>query len=104
MKKFAFACAAIAALTCAGAAVAQDYPIAYGDLDLGSVEGARRFDQRVADAARQACRLGGPLPEAQCTRRFRVEAMRQLPDSRRQDYARARSYRVVAMVATVDYV
>lgn len=102
MKKFALAL--VAALACAGAAVAQDYPIAYGDLDLGSISGARQFDQRVADAARTACRAGGPLPEAQCMRRFRVEAMRLLPESRRQDYARARSTRVVAMVATIDYV
>lgn len=98
------ALAALVALTCAGAAVAQDYPVAYGDLDLGTVEGARRFDQRVNDAARQACRLGAPLPDAQCMGRFRVEARRLLPESRRQDYARARSSRVVAMVATVDYV
>lgn len=105
MKKFATALAAVAALTAAGTAVAQDYPIAYGDLDLGSVEGARMFDQRVNAAARRACRMSGPaLLDNQCRDRFRAEALRLLPESRRQDYARAHGARVMAMVTTVTVV
>ena len=101
MKTFAIAAITGALLLSAGAASAQDYRIVIGDLDLGSVAGAATFDARVLDAAERACRLGAPLPDAQCRARFRAEAMRQLPATRRDDYARGRSSRVLAMVPIV---
>lgn len=96
MKTFAFALAALA--LSAGAASAQDYRIAFGDLDLGSVAGADAFDARVNTAARRACRSGAPLSDYQCRVRFRAEAMRLLPGIRRDDYARARGGRILAAV------
>ena len=97
MIRLAAASAALAvAVLSAGAASAQNYRIAFGDLDLGSSEGVARFDQRVDRVARTVCTVDTPLPDAQCVRRFRVEAMRQLPDATREDYARTRSGRVVA--------
>jgi UrcA family protein len=99
MKTFAIAFAALA--LSAGAASAQDYRIVIGDLDLGSVSGADAFDARIDDAARRACRGGGPLAEHQCRRRFRAEAMRMLPGVRRDDYARARGGRLLAMVPVI---
>lgn len=101
MNRLAAASAALAAaVLSAGAASASDYRIAFGDLDLGSAHGAARFEQRVDRFARAACETGAPLPDAQCVRRFRVEAMRQLPESLRQDYARARSARIVVRTPT----
>ncbi len=101
MKTFAIAALAGALLLSAGAASAQDYRIVIGDLDLGSLAGAAAFDARVRDAADRACRFGAPLPDAACRARFRAEAMRQLPAARRDDYARARSSRVLAMVPVI---
>jgi len=101
MQKFAFAFAAAVLCASAGAASAQDYRIAYGDLDLGSADGAAQFDRRVTRTGRQACRTGAPMADAQCVARFRVEAMRLLPDASRQDYARARGGRVLAMVPVI---
>jgi UrcA family protein len=98
MKTFAIAFAALALM--AGAASAQDYRIPFGDLDMGSIEGANTFDARVADAARRACRRGSPLEQHQCRTRFRSEAVNLLPGARRDDYARARGARVLAMVPT----
>lgn len=98
MHKFALAAVSAALLLSAGAAAAQDQRIPFGDLDLGSVDGAAAFDARVNDAANRVCRLGAPRPNAQCRARFRVEAMRQLPTVRRDDYARARGGRILAMV------
>lgn len=101
MHKFAFAFIAATLVASAGAATAQDYRIPYGDLDLGSVEGSAAFDARVRQAADRACRGIGPVPEAQCRIRFRAEAMRQLPAARRDDYARARGSRELAMVPVI---
>jgi len=98
MQKFAAAFIAAAVVASAGSALAQDYRIAFGDLDLGSAQGAAQFDARVSDAARDACRRGAPIADSQCRGRFRAEAMRLLPPARRDDYARARGGRVVAMV------
>jgi UrcA family protein len=98
MKTLAIAVVAGSLLFSAGAASAQDHRIVIGDLDLGSLAGAATFDARVNDAATRACRLGAPMPDVQCRVRFRSEAMRQLPAARRDDYARARSGRVLAMV------
>ena len=101
MKTFAIAAITGALLVSAGAASAQDYRIVIGDLDLGSVSGAAAFDARVRDVSARACRSGAPLPDFQCRARFRLEAMRQLPAARRDDYARARSSRVLAMVPVI---
>ena len=101
MKTFAVAALSAALLLSAGAASAQDYRIVIRDLDLGSVAGAAQFDARVDEAADRACNLGAPMPDARCVRRFRAEAMRLLPAARRDDYARARSSRVMAMVPVV---
>ena len=94
MKAFAAASTLALALVSAGAASAQDYRIAYGDLDLATSQGAARFDRRVSRAARGACQTGAPLADAQCTARFRAEALDGLPTAHRQDYARARGDRV----------
>lgn len=99
MKTFAIAFAALA--LSAGAASAQDFRIVIGDLDLGSVSGADAFDARVADVARRACGGAAPLAEHQCRIRFRAEAMRVLPSVRRDDYARARGGRQLAMVPVI---
>ncbi|MEQ7156160.1 UrcA family protein [Brevundimonas aurifodinae] len=99
MKTLAIAVSALALL--AGAASAQDYRIPFGDLDLASVQGANAFDARVDAASRQACRGGGPLAEHQCRVRFRAEAIRLLPTVRRDDYARARGGRILAMVPVI---
>ncbi|PZQ43984.1 MAG: hypothetical protein DI570_28810 [Phenylobacterium zucineum] len=99
MKTLALAFAALA--LSAGAASAQDYRIAFGDLDLASVSGADAFDARVNREARRACRASAPLVEHQCRARFRAEAMRLLPGVRREDYARARGGRILAAVPVV---
>lgn len=97
MNRFAAASAAVAVvILSAGTASASGYRITFGDLDLGSADGAAQFDQRIDRVAQSACRTGAPLPDAQCVRRFRVEALNQLPAARRQDYARARGDRMVA--------
>lgn len=98
MKTFAIAALSAALLVSAGAASAQDYRIVIRDLDLGSVEGSATFDARVDAAADRACARGASLPDAQCRIRFRAEALRLLPAVRRDDYARARGVRVMAMV------
>ena len=96
MIRLAAASAALAAaILSAGAASAQDYRIAFGDLDLGSTDGAAQFDRRVDQVAQRLCSGGAPLPDAQCVRRVRVEATRLLPNANREDYARARTDRVV---------
>lgn len=101
MKTFALAALSAALLVSAGAASAQDYRIVIRDLDLGSVAGAAAFDARIEEAAGRACNLGAPMMDSGCRRRFRAEVMRQLPDARRDDYARARSSRVLAMVPLI---
>jgi UrcA family protein len=99
MKTLAIAFAALA--LSAGAASAQDYRIAFGDLDLASASGADAFDARVNRAARRACRTSAPLADHQCRGRFREEAMRLLPGVRRDDYARARGGRILAAVPVI---
>lgn len=101
MKTLSIAALSAALLLSAGAASAQDYRIVIRDLDLGSLSGAAQFDARVGEAADRACNRGAPIPNAQCRARFRAEAMRLLPAARRDDYARARSSRVMAMVPVV---
>jgi UrcA family protein len=99
MKTLAIAFAALA--LSASAASAQDYRIAIGDLDLGSVSGADAFDARINAVARRACRTGAPLADHQCRARFRAEAMRVLPGARRDEYARARGGRILAAVPVI---
>jgi UrcA family protein len=99
MKTLAIAFAALA--LSAGAASAEDYRIAIGDLDLGSVSGADAFDSRINAIARRACRTGAPLADHQCRARFRAEAMRVLPSARRDEYARARGVRILAAVPVI---
>jgi UrcA family protein len=101
MKTFALAGLSAALLLSAGAASAQDHRIVIRDLDLGSVEGAAAFDARIAQAAGRACNLGVMTLDNHCRRRFRAEAMRQLGPICRDDYARGRASRVVAMVPLV---
>lgn len=91
MIRFAAVPAALAvAVLSASAASASDYRVAFGDLDLGSPEGASRLDRRIDRAARSACATGSRVAEAQCRTAFRGEVLGLLPDARRQDYARAR--------------
>ena len=103
MIRLAATAALAAAVLSAGAASASEYRVAIRDLDLGSIAGAARFDQRVERAAERACRSGAPLPEAKCVRRFRVEVMRQLPQTHRDDYARVRSERISARTLAVQH-
>jgi len=95
MIRFAATAAIAAAVLSAGAASASEYRIAFRDLDLGSIAGAARLDQRIESAAEQACLVGAPLADAQCVRRFRIDALRQLPQAHRDNYARARGDRMV---------
>ncbi len=93
MKAFVAASACALALLVAGTASAEDYRIAFGDLDLGTPQGATQFDRRVNRAARGACNAGSPLDQARCTVLFRSEARSRLPDAHRDAYARARADR-----------
>ncbi|WGM29807.1 UrcA family protein [Brevundimonas sp. NIBR11] len=97
MIRFAAASAALAvAILSAGAAsAASSYRIAIGDLDLSTPRGAATFDRRIRGLAETACLSGGPLDQARCRTDFRREAFNQLPQAYRDDYARARSSRVV---------
>lgn len=101
MKTLAAASAlAVALLSAAGAASAQDYRVRFGDLNLASPEGAARYDRRVNRASRSACAGSDPISFAQCRARFREAALDLLPAARHADYARARGSREVAMVPT----
>jgi UrcA family protein len=98
MKTLAAASALAVALATAGVASAQDYRVRFGDLDLGSPEGAAQYDRRVNRASRRACDGVDPLSSAQCRVRFRAAALELLPEARQADYARARGSRELAMV------
>ncbi len=93
MKTFAAASACALALLVAGTATAQNYRISFGDLDLGSAEGAAQFDRRVSRAARAACNGLTALDAVECTYKFRAQARNLLPESRRDEYARGRQDR-----------
>ncbi len=96
MTRLAFASAALAAaLLSAGAAAASDHRIPIGDLDFATPQGAAAFDLRIRGFANTACISGTQLDQARCRRDFREEALRQLPAADREDYALARSARVV---------
>jgi UrcA family protein len=98
----AAALAVLSLAASAGAAAAQDYRIAFGDLDLGSARGADAFDRRLDRAVRQACgRSGSPVIDSRCAVMFRREAMRLLPGEAQAEYARARGGRLLVMVPLV---
>lgn len=101
MTKTLLSLTALAVLT-AGSAAAQDavrVPVA--DLDLSTRAGAAAFDARVAAEARDVCLRGSrSIPDAICIQRIQREAVRLLPQSRQDDYARARrSSDIQAMTA-----
>lgn len=96
MTRLAFASVAlVAAVLSAGAASASDHRIPIGDLDFATPQGAAAFDLRIRGFANTACVSGTQLDQARCRRDFREEALRQLPDAYRADYAVARTGRVV---------
>lgn len=110
MTRFAlpvlFACALIAA-----PAVAQerapaprndDVRVRIDDLDLSSSGGAARFDERVERRARNACSGRPTIAGMQCREALSRELRDALPAPQRQDYARARSGRILAMVPNVS--
>ncbi len=91
MTRTLISLAAFSLLT-AGSAAAQDVVrVPVGDLDLSTRTGAAAFDARVAAEARDACLRGSrSIPNAVCIQRVQREAVRLLPQSRQDDYARAR--------------
>ncbi len=96
MTRFAFASVALAAaILSAGAASASEWRVPIGDLNLSTPQGAATLDRRITGAAHGACNSGGALDQARCRVLFRRETMDNLPVSLRNDYARARSSRVV---------
>lgn len=82
-------------------AAAQDaVRVPFGDLDLSTTAGAVAFDARVAAQARDACQRGPRIVDTLCVKQVQREALRQLPQSRQEDYARARrGDRILAQVA-----
>jgi UrcA family protein len=99
MIKTALALAA-ATLLCAAPAAAQTVRVPFGDLNLSTAAGAEAFDARVAEAGREVCTTGSArLVNTSCVKRIQREAVRELPRSDRDDYARARrGERILAMV------
>jgi UrcA family protein len=90
------ATAAVAAvILSAGAASASEYRISIRDIDFSTPQGAAAFDRRVVGVANTACVSGTPLDQARCRHNFRIEALNRLPAVHREDYARARSSRIV---------
>ncbi|MFC5344231.1 UrcA family protein [Brevundimonas staleyi] len=103
MTRFAIASVALAAaVLSAGAASAAEWRVHIGDLDLSTPRGAAVLDRRITGASQGACVAGGPLDQARCRVLFRREAMERLPQSLRDDYARARSSRVVVRAPEVQ--
>ncbi|HWQ86025.1 UrcA family protein [Brevundimonas sp.] len=92
---------AAAALLYAAPAAAQTVRVPFGDLNLSTAAGAEAFDARAAEAGRAVCTLGSArLVNTTCVKRIQREAVRQLPQTSRDDYARARrGDRILAMVA-----
>jgi UrcA family protein len=92
MKTSLLSLAAVTLLAIPGAASAEDaLRVQFGDLNLADRNGAAAFDARVAEAARDICRRGGPrLVDTRCIQYVQREAARLLPLSRQDDYALAR--------------
>jgi UrcA family protein len=83
-------------LAAAGSASAQEARIAWGDLNLSTPAGAEAFDARVDAASRKMCRTarrtGSHLSDrAFCRAAVQSEALRQLPDTARTEYALSRT-------------
>ena len=98
---------ACAALAVAAPAFAQnadrparndDVRVRIDDLDLSSANGAARFDERIERQARSACSGRPTITNLQCRQSLTRELRDALPAPQRQDYARGRSGRVLAMV------
>jgi len=97
---------ALSALTVAAPAFAQDrvapragdYRVRIDDLDLSSANGAARFDDRIDRQARTACAGRPTITGLQCRQTLSRELRNALPAQHREEYARARSGRVLAMV------
>ena len=82
---------ALALLATAAPAAAQNaVRVPFGDLNLSTSSGAAAFDARVAAEARDACQRGPRMVDSLCVRQVTREAVRQLPQTRQDDYARAR--------------
>jgi UrcA family protein len=92
---------AAATLFYAAPAAAQTVRVPFADLNLSTGAGAAAFDARAAEAGRTVCTVGSArLVNTNCVKRIQREAVRQLPQSDREDYARARrGDRVLAMAA-----
>jgi UrcA family protein len=80
----------------------DDVRVRIGDLDLSSAGGAARFDERVERRARSACAGRPTIAGMQCREALTRELRDALPARQRQDYARGRSGRVLAMVPNVS--
>lgn len=80
-----------AILLYAAPAAAQDaLRVPFADLDLSTGAGAAAFDARAAQAARDTCRRGpSQMVDTTCVKLVQREIVRQLPQPRREDYARA---------------
>lgn len=83
-------------LACAGTASAEPQRLAYGDLDLSSIAGARTLDVRIARIARTLCNTHIGLDQVHCERGIRAEALSKLPAPARTDYAATRQQRATA--------
>lgn len=79
---------------------ASDHRVRIDDLKLSSVEGAARFDQRIERTARSACSGLPTITGMQCRQNLSRELHDALPALHQEEYARARSGRVLAMVPT----
>ena len=101
MNRLAATTAIAAVLLSAGAASASEYRIPIHDLDFATAQGAATFDRRIQGIAQSACVSGSSLDQARCRRAFRIEAMERLPDAQRQDYARARTERMIVQTPVV---
>jgi UrcA family protein len=107
---FGAALLACSALSVSTTAFAQDRPapragdhrVRIGDLDLSSANGAARFDERIERQARSACAGRPTLAGLQCRQTLERELRDALPAQQRQDYARGRTGRVLAMVPTLS--
>jgi UrcA family protein len=103
MKPQAMIPALVATLTLVSAGTASAEPthrLAYGDLDLSRPADARVLDQRIIRIARVLCNDRSSLDQFRCERGVRDEALGQLPDPARADYAAARPQRYNARVPT----
>jgi len=90
MTKTLLPLAALALLAGTPVAAQDTLRVPFGDLDLSTSTGAMTFDARVAAEARGVCQRNLRLVDSACVRRVTREAVRQLPQSRQDEYARAR--------------